>query len=219
MKNLTFTGILTIGFVFVISLFSTREVVAQRYLSEIKSSTEIKGITDFAESLAEFYLIGDSIAKINTGKGTAEPDKNLLDKFAAAAKKVKDGARLFTKNADSLARRLPSSFSKGDPAQEGLKEEIKQLLGSRNAEGFFNKHGGNYVLAIAGRDITVGRINSDIDSITAAPLKLGFNKLKFPCAVLASAVLATELRKTTKTAATVDSFFKSICSSSSSVTQ
>lgn len=222
MKNLfnqIFTSILTIGFVFALNLIAVaQESPKPPYLPKIKESTEVKDLAKFAESLAEFYLISDAIARINTSKGTTDPSKDLLDKLAAAAKKVKDGATGFGKNVDGLIPKLPSS--KDDPGREKLEEEIEQLLGSRSVRSFFKRHTGKQVLSfVAVPNRGSQRIISDTANIINDPPKLGFYKPKFPCAVLATAVLAAELRKATKTASTVDSFFKAVCDATGSLNQ
>ncbi len=227
MKNLSkhiFINILTVSFVAVISLCFTQQVSAQQqikppFLPKFKDSAEVKELAQYAERLAEFYLLGDEIAKINTSPGTAEPSPELISKFKIAGIRVTQDERIFNANALKLVRNIERiSSDKGlDHALAELKKEVEKLLQSRNVRPFFKEP----LETVAGSVLQTDarRIEKDTKKIIEEPLKLGFYKPKFPCSVLATAIFAAELRNANKTAANVDLFFKSVCNANSSTDQ
>ncbi len=214
--NNSFATFITIAFAFVISIISVQEATAQRYLVEMKDTAEVKELAKYAERLAEFFTVADAIAKINTSEGTAEPDQVLLNKFLSAKIKVTQDERIVGANAFKLIK-LWEKISPDKNSDEELRKEIDKLLQSRNARPFFKS--GVSVLGSAVGHTDAKRIEKDTNKIFAAPLKLGFYKPKFSCAVLATAIFAAELRNANKTAATVDSFFKAVCNATGSLDQ
>lgn len=214
--NQLFTGVLSISFVLMLNLFSTQKAVAQeRLLPKMKESVEVKEMAKFAESLAEFYTLGDTIAKINTSPSTAEPDSALLSKFFKAGGKLISEDRIVGANSQKLVKKaidFINSTPNGhglDKARDEIKKEVEKLLSSRYVRPFFRSP--TEVFASAVIDTDSKRISKDTLAIMDKPLKLGFYKPKFSCSVLATAIFAAELRNANKTAATVDSFFKAVC--------
>jgi hypothetical protein len=212
MKNLfnqLFTSILTIGFVFAFNLFSAQSVDAQEpiknppYLAKIKDDPEVKELAKYAEKLADFYRVGDSIAKVNTSPGTAEVDSEWLERFQSSGRNIMLEDRSVGAASYRLLKKLAAA------SEEELKKEAEKLLKTRFSSPFLSKP--LSVLAGAVAETERKRISTDTRNILDKPLKLGFYKPKFPCAVLATAILAAELRNANKTAANVDSFFKAVC--------
>lgn len=211
--NKLFATFMTIAFVIAVGF--TQEVSAQRYLSEIKDSSEVKELAKFAENLAEFYTLGDAIAKINTSPTTADPDQALLSKFFKAGGKIMSEDRVVGASSQKIVQKLINLINvsgKGseiEKAQTDLKKEAEKLLSSRYVRPVFSQPTDVFGSAILDTDDK--RISKDTSAIMKEPLKLGFYKPKFSCSVLASAIFAAELRNANKTAATVDSFFKAVC--------
>lgn len=217
--NNLFTAFMTIAFAFVIGLSSTQETSAQRYLSEIKDSNDVKGIAQFADNLANFLELAE---KAEAG---GKIDSITIKITEAAGKKIKDGTSNFRSNLKALVANLKSK----NQWNEDLDNQFLELLGSRKIKGFFQRNTGRKILTDA--DTGINSIAADVDAIianlknkqasnsssdsiftrTAFAPTASARKLKFKCVVLGAAIFGAELVKAPKTAENLDGFFDKSC--------
>jgi hypothetical protein len=217
--NRRFAAFLTITFALVISLVSVHETSAQRYLTEIRDSADIKGVAQFADNLSQFLTLAE--------KAEADSRLNpiLLKQLEAAAKKVKDG----TSNLRSSLKGLVGNFKTKDQWNEALDNQFNELLSNRKVKGFFQRNGARKVLTDI--DAAINAINSDVDSIMVIAVKKGVSasvgssiffqtsfastapaaKVRFKCVVLGVAIFGAELVKASRTAENLDGFFDKSC--------
>jgi hypothetical protein len=196
----------------VIFMMSAQEAIKNPpYFAKIKDDPEVKEMAKYAEKLAEFYTLGEEIARINTASGVEESNAALIQKFKNAGITIS----LADISISAASYRLLKKLSL--PNDEELKKEADKVLKTRYVLPFFKSTG--KVLAssyVAGQN---KRISTDTKNIVDKYKKLGFYKPKFPCAVLATAIWAAELRNANKTADTVDSFFKAVCNANGAIDQ
>ena len=218
-SNKTFATFLTIALAFVISIVSTQEASAQRYLSEVRDSNDIKGIAQFADNLSQFLTLAEKI------EGQRNPDPALLRQLEAAGKKVKDG----TGNLRTNLKGLVSLFKTKNQWDNDLDSQFTQLLGSRKIKGFFQNNGARKILTDA--DAAINAVNTDVDTIIANVSKLrgasflgnsiftqtafaptvSARKFRLKCAILGVAIFGAELLKAPKTAENLDGYFDKSC--------
>ncbi len=217
-----FIALFSIAFAFVFFLSTTQEVTAQRYLTEIKSGSEAKGIAQFANDLSAFLEIAEFIEQENI------VSPRDIAKLQAAGKKVKDGTSNFRSNIKNLVTKLKNKNQWDDE----LDTEINDLFGSRKIKGFFKRNGGRKILTDV--DSAIGSLNSDIDAIIAnaknekasnsngtgeffmqasfVPCStISLRKLKLKCVILGAAIFGAELVKADRTAENLDGFFDKNC--------
>lgn len=230
MKNQTkksSIALFTVGFVFVLLLLSAQDVAAQRYLTEIRGSSEVKGIGQFADNLADFLKLAETIEQDN---GAVSPAQ--LGRLEAAGKRIKDGTSNFRNNLKNLV----ANFKSKDQWNDELDSQINEVLGSRRIKAFFQRNGGRKVLTEA--DAAIGNLNAEIDAIIAnARNQRGANlsgtdlfvqtsfasttsagKLRLKCAVLGVAIFGAELLRTKKTAENLDGIFDQSCGAGATAT-
>lgn len=226
------TALFSAAFVCVLCLTGTLEASAQRYLTEIKTTTEIRGISQFGADLSDFLALAEYIEQENN----ATPAN--LKKLEAAGKKVKDG----TSNLRSNLKGLIAIFKKSEHWNEELDNQINEALGSRRIKGFFQRNGGRNLLNSA--DTAINAIAADVDAIisnagvitkeldkktnTAAGglggdgifAKTSFaasgsaKRVKFKCVVLGLAVFGAEVVGADRTADNLDKIFDKSCGAS-----
>lgn len=215
--NKLFATFMTIAFAFVIGLSSAQEASAQRYLSELRDTNDVKGIAQFAENLANFFEIAQ---KIEDG-GKLNPI--LTKELDKAGKKVKDGAATFRSNLKGFITTLKNK----NQWNEDLDKEFLEILGSRRIKGFFQRNGGRKILTDA--DAAINSIATDVDTIIANASKLraanstsifmqtafapavSARKLSFKCVLLGVGIAIAEYKKMNKTAENLDGFFDKSC--------
>lgn len=217
--NKLFATFMTIALAFVIGMGSAQEASAQRYLSEIRGSSEVKGIGQFADNLSQFLQVAQTIEDGN------RLNPLLIKQLEALGKKITDGTSNFRSNLNGLV----TNFKTKNQWNEALDSQILELLGSRRVKGFFQKNGGRKILTDA--DAAINAINAEIEAIIANAKKLkaenagndaiflqtsfapvtSVRKLKFKCVVLGVAIFGAELLKAPKTAENLDGFFDKSC--------
>jgi hypothetical protein len=206
---------------FVIFLSTTSEVSAQRYLTEIRSGSEAKGIARFADDLSEFLSLAETIEQDNA----VSPIQ--LGKLERAGKKVKDGAG----NLRSHIKGFVTQLKDRKQWDEQLDTEINDLFGSRKIKGFFKRNGGRKILTDA--DAAIASVSRDVDTIinnaknsksagvtvdgifaeTAFAVSPSGRKLRLKCVVLGVAIFGAELVKADRTAENLDGIFDKSCGS------
>lgn len=222
--NRLFATFLTIAFAFAISIFSAQEALAQRYLTEIRDTNDVKGIAQFADNLANFLELAEKAEAIG------KPDAITIKITEAAGQKVKDGASGFRNNLKGLVTLLKNKNQWNDE----LDNQFNELLGSRRIKGFFQRNGGRKILTDA--DTAINSIAADVDTIIANLKKLrsasannnsvftqtafaptaSARKVRFKCVALGVAIFGAELLKAKKTAENLDGFFDKSCGAGAS---
>ena len=218
-SNKIFATFMTIAFAFVISILSTQEASAQRYLTEIRDSNDVKGIAQFADNLAKFL---ESAQKVEEG---GRFDAITIKITEAAGEKVKNSASGFRTNLKALV----ANFKNKNQWNEELDNQFNEFLGSRKIKGFFQRNGGRKILTDA--DAAINSIAADVDAIIANLKKLraanasqnsifmqtafaptaSARKVRFKCVALGVAIFGAELLKAKKTAENLDGFFDQSC--------
>jgi hypothetical protein len=213
------TTIFSIAFAFILCLSSAQDASAQRYLTEIKNTSEVNNIAQFAEKLSNFLELAQ---KIETD-GVVRPAE--LARLEAAGKNVKDG----TSNFRSNLKNLVTNFKNKNQWDEELDSQINESLGSRKIKAFFQKNGGRKILTDA--DGAIDGLNAQIDAIIANAkkdrvanisgenlfLRTSFasnasgRKLRLRCVVLGVAIFIAEIKKAPKTAENLDGIFDQSC--------
>ncbi len=231
MKNQKLLSVLTTmfssAFAFILCFSSVQEASAQRYLTEIRNSSEVNSIAQFADNLAEFLELAE---KIEEGGGAVRPAE--IAKLEAAGKRVKDG----TNNFKSNLKNLVTNFKNKNQWNDELDSQINESLGSRKIKGFFQKNGGRKILTDA--DGAIAGLNAQIDAIIANAkkergssffgeslfVKTAFTsnasgrKLRLKCVVLGVAIFIAEVKKAPKTAENLDGIFDKSCGAGASTT-
>ena len=221
-KQINFRSIATtafsIAFALVLSLSTAQDALAQRYLTELRPSSEATGLSQFALNLSEFLNLAESLerAKVVSPRDFAQ--------LEALGKKVKDGAPNFRQSLDGLITRI----KKNNRWDEALESEILTLLGNRRVKGFFQNNGGgrrilnealNAYNAIPGDvDAIINSfrrqqsVNSDGEVFFAkASFAASAGKVRFKCIVLGAAVFGAELAGADRTAENLDKIFDKQC--------
>lgn len=216
--NKLFATFLTIAFAFVIGIFSTQEVSAQRYLSEIKDSSEVNGLVQFADNLANFLELAE---KIEGG----QKDDAIYMKIEFVGKKIKDG----TSNTRSNLKGLVNNFKNKNQWNDELDNQFNQFLGSRKIKAFYQRNGGRKILTDA--DAAIGSIGTEIDAImtnlkalksssasniqafsqTSFSPTASARKVRVKCVALGVGIFIAELKGAKKTAENLDGFFDKSC--------
>lgn len=214
--NKLFATFMTIAFV--IGIVFAQETLAQRYLSEIKDSSEANGIVQFAENLASFLELAE---KIEAG----DKSDAVYIRFENVAKKIKDGTSNFRSNVKGLA----ATFKNRNQWNDELDSQFTQLLSSRKIKTFFQRNGGRKILTDA--DAAISSIPADVDAIVANIKKLraansdngsvfmrtafapnaSARKLSFKCVALGIGIALAELKGMKRTAENLDGFFDKSC--------
>lgn len=217
--NKLFATFMTIALAFIIGLVSTQKASAQRYLTEIKDSGDVRGIGQFADNLAEFLTLAEYIEQDNLNR------QKSLAQLEAAGKKVKDGTSNFRSNLKALV----ANFKSKNQWNEDLDNQFLELLGSRKIKGFFQRNTGRKILTDA--DTAINSIAADVDKIisnlknlrasntnnssafmqTAFAPNASARKVTFKCVALGAAIFGAELLKAKKTAENLDGFFDKSC--------
>ncbi len=217
--NKLFATFMTITFAFVISIFSAQDASAQRYLTEIKDTGDVKGIAQFADNLANFLELAQKIEDGN------RLNPALLKQLEDAGKKIKDGTSNFRSNLKGLV----ALFKNKNQWSDELDSQFNELLGSRKIKGFFQRNGGRKILIDA--DAAISAIGVDVDAIianaknvknanvsnnsvfmqTAFAPTASARKIRFKCVALGAAIFGAELLKAKKTAENLDGFFDKSC--------
>ena len=156
MKNQKYrlpSSFLLVAFVFAIFLSTAQETAAQRYLTEMKSTTELKGMGQFSSDLAEFLKILDAI------ENEKSPSPLNIKKLELAGRKVKNGANGFRNNLKGLISKLKSQ----NQWDENLDKEINDLLNKRNVKGLFQQNDGRKLLSEG--ETQASSISTDVDKI------------------------------------------------------
>lgn len=217
------TTVFSIAFVLVLSLSMAQDVAAQRYLTELRPTQEVKGLSQFAANLGEFLKLAESLEGV---KIVSPRDFALLE---AAGKKVKDGAPNFRQSLDGLIARI----KKNNRWDEALEVEILSLLGNRKIKGFFQNNGGaRRVLteALNAYNVIPGEVDQIINSFrnsqsvnsdgeafyTKASFAASVRKVRFKCIVLGAAVFGAELAGADRTAENLDKIFDKNCGAGAS---
>lgn len=230
MKNQNYSskliGVVSIAFAFVFFLSTTQEASAQRYLSEIRSASEAKGVAQFANDLSAFLELAQTIEQ-----ATVVSPRDIV-RLEAAGKKVKDGTSNLRSNLKGLITKLKNQNHWDDQ----LDTEINDLFGNRKIKGFFQRIGGRKILTEV--DAAINSISSDVDTIinnaknsrsngsigtdqifmqtSFAPCSASSRKLKFKCIVLGAAIFGAELVGADRTAENLDGFFDKNCGAGAS---
>lgn len=217
--NKVFATFMTIAFAFVIGFSSVREASAQRYLSEIRDSNDVKGIAQFADNLANFLTLAEYIEQEN------KPNPASIKQLEAAGQKIKDGTSNFRSNLKALV----ANFKSKNQWNEDLDNQFLELLGSRKIKGFFQRNTGRKILTDA--DTAINSVGADVDKIianaknvrasnansssvftqTAFAPNASARKVTFKCVALGAAIFGAELLKAKKTAENLDGFFDKSC--------
>ena len=213
----TFATFMTIAFAFIIGLSSAQEASAQRYLSEIRGSNDVKGIAQFADNLANFLKLAEYIEQEN------KLDPVTIKLLEAAGQKIKDGTSNFRSNLKALV----ANFKSKNQWNEDLDNQFLELLSSRKIKGFFQRNTGRKILTDA--DTAINSIGGDVDKIIANAKSLrasnsssvflqtafapnaSARKVTFKCVALGAAIFGAELLKAKKTAENLDGFFDKSC--------
>jgi hypothetical protein len=211
-------GLFSIIFVCALCLLSSPNAAAQRYLSEIKSGGEVKGISQFANDLSAFLELAEGIEQ------DATPVK--LARLEAAGKKVKDGSSGFRRSLEALIAKI----KKDNRWDAALDDEILGSLGNRKIKRFFQAQGGRKVLSEAIN--LIGSINADVDAIisnaknpqavnlsgddgifmkTSFAASASAKKSRFKCFLLGAAIFGAEIVKADRTAENLDGIFDKNC--------
>ena len=98
--NKLFTTFMTITLALIVGAVSVQQASAQRYLSELRDTNDVKGIAQFADNLANFLEIAEKIEDAN------RLNPVLIKQLEDAGKKVKDGASNFRSNLKGLVTLL-----------------------------------------------------------------------------------------------------------------
>lgn len=219
-----FFGLFSIAFVFVLCLSSAQNVAAQRYLSELKPTSEVRGISQFAANLSEFLALAESL----DGKGIVSPRD--IAQLEAAGKKVKDGTPNFRQSIEALIAKI----KRDNKWNEALDNEILGELGNRRIKGFFQNNGGRKILSDS--LTAINGINREVDTIignarkpqsvslsgagiftqTSFAASGSARKIRFKCVVLGAAIFGAELIKADRTAENLDGFFDKSCGAGAS---
>ncbi len=217
--NKKFATFMTIALAFVIGMGSAQEASAQRYLSEAKDSSDVKGIGQFAENLSQFLTLAEK------AEGETSANPLLLRQLEVAGKKVKDG----TSNLRTNLKGLVGLFKTRNQWNDDLDSQFTQLLGSRKVKGFFQNNGARKILTDA--DAAINVVNTNINEIIANVSKLkgasslgnsifsqsafapsaSARKVRFKCVLLGVAIFGAELLKAPKTAENLDGYFDKSC--------
>lgn len=229
MKNQKLLSVLTtmfsIAFAFILCFSSVQEASAQRYLTEIRSSSEVTNLAQFADNLAEFLEIAEKIEQ--EGAAVRPPQ---LARLEAAGKRVKDGTGNFRSNLKNLV----TNFKNKNQWNDELDSQINESLGSRKIKGFFQKNGGRKILTDA--DGAIAGLNAQIDAIianakkgrtsigsgesvfvkTAFASSVSSRKFRLKCVVLGVAIFVAEVKKAPKTAENLDGIFDKSCGAGAS---
>lgn len=231
MKNLNIRSILTalfsIAFAAVLGLSAVREASAQRYLTQIKSAAEVRGISQFGDDLSAFLELAESL------EGNKRITPVQLTRLDRTGKKVKDGAGTFKNNLKNLIAKLKNSQHWDDQ----LDKEINETLGNRRIRAFFQRNGGRNLLTAG--ETAANSISRDVDTIisniknqqagnasggdsvfakTAFAPNASAKKFKFKCAVLGVAIFGAELLGADRTAENLDGIFDKNCGSGATPT-
>lgn len=218
------TTIFSIAIALLLTISSAQNASAQRYLTEIRNSSEVNNMAQFAENLANFLEMAQKIES----DGVVRPAE--LARLEAAGKTVKGGTSNFRNNLKNLVTNLKNK----DQWNEELDAQINESLGSRKIKGFFQKNGGRKILTDA--DGAISQLNAQIDAIIAnAKNQRGANvssenlfmqtafassssarKLRLKCVVLGVAIFIAEVKKAPKTAENLDGFFDQSCGAGAS---
>lgn len=219
------TTIFSIAFAVVICFSSVQEASAQRYLTEIRNSSEVNNMAQFADNLASFLELAE---KLEQGGGAIRPAE--LIRLEAAGKRVKDGTGNFRSNLKNLV----TTFKNKNQWNDELDSQINESLGSRKIKGFFQKNGGRKILSDA--DGAISGLNAQIDAIIANAKKgrasvvsgesifvktvfassASSRKFRLKCAVLGVAIFIAEVKKAPKTAENLDGIFDKSCGAGAS---
>lgn len=216
-------ALFSIALAFVLMLSTAQNANAQRYLTELRGSSEAKGIAQFANDLSEFLQLAQEIEQ----DSAANPVK--IKRLEILGKKIKDGTSNFRNNLKNLVASLKNKNRWDDQ----LDTEINELFGSRRIKGFFQRNGGRKILTDA--DAAIAALNSDVDTIinnakkvsassgsnsvfmqTSFAANSSSRKLKLKCAVLGVAIFGAELVKADRTAENLDGFFDKSCGAGAS---
>ncbi len=219
------TTVFTIAFALVLCFSSAQNALAQRYLTEIRSTSEVTNMAQFADNLASFLELAE---KLEQDSGAIRPAE--FAKLEAAGKRVKEGTGNFRSNLKNLV----TVFKDKDQWNEELDSQINESLGSRKIKGFFQKNGGRKILTDA--DGAIAGLNAQIDAIIANAkngrasnfssesifVKTAFasgasaRKFRVKCAVLGVAIFIAEIKKAPKTAENLDGIFDKSCGAGAS---
>lgn len=217
--NKLFTTFMTITLALIVGAVSVQQASAQRYLSELRDTNDVKGIAQFADNLANFLEIAEKIEDAN------RLNPVLIKQLEDAGKKVKDGASNFRSSLKGLVTLLKNKNQWNDE----LDSQFNELLGSRKIKGFFQRNGGRKILTDA--DAAINAISGDVDAIIVNAKKLktasvnnnavfmqtafasnaSARKVRFKCVALGAAIFGAELLKAKKTAENLDGFFDKSC--------
>lgn len=220
------TALFSIAFVMVLGLSTVREASAQRYLTEIKTTTEIKGISQFATDVSDFLKLAEFIEQENN----VSPAQ--LKRLEAAGKKVKDGAGNLRTNLKALIANLKKSERWNDE----LDKQINEILGNRKAKGFFQRNGGRNLLNAG--ETAINSVAADVDAIIndarklqsvnleigGVLLKTSFmpaasaKKGRLKCALLGLAIFGAEVAGAKITAENLDGHFDKGCGAGANAT-
>jgi hypothetical protein len=223
-RRAIFNLLFSAAFVFFGVLSSAQNAAAQRYLTELKPTSEVRGISQFAANLSDFLALAESL---ESKKIVSPRDLALLE---AAGKKVKDGAPNFRQSLEALIAKI----KKDNKWNDALDDEILGELGNRRIKGFFQNNGARKVLADC--VAAAGGINSEVDAIIGNARKTqsanftgegiffqtsfasagSTRKIRFKCVALGVAIFGAELLKATKTAENLDGFFDKSCGAGAS---
>jgi len=215
--NSKFIAVFSIVVAFVFGFVSAQNTNAQRYLTEIKSSSEAKGIAQFANDLSDFLTQANLVETQNNPAN--------IKKLEMLGKKVKDG----TSNLRSNLKGLVTLLKNQNRWDNNLDTEINDLFGNRKIKGFFQRNGGRKILTDA--EGAINALNADVDTIinnakkatasafnsdgifmqTSFASKNSGRKFKLKCAVLGVAIFGAELIKADRTAENLDGIFDKSC--------
>lgn len=226
MKNKSlFIGLLSFTFLFVLCLSSAQNVSAQRYLTELKPTGEIKGIAKFAGDLSEFLTLAESL---DTAGNSSATD---LTRLEASGKKVKDGTPNFRQSIENLIAKIKRDNKWNDE----FDSEVTGSLQNRKIKGFFQNNGGRKILSES--LVALNNLSRDVDLIIANARKQksasnGFNeeifvrtsfassssarKVRFKCVLLGAAIFGAEVIKADRTAENLDGIFDKSCGAGAS---
>ena len=212
--------VFSIAFALVLSLSTAQNASAQRYLSELKSTTEVKGLAQFALDLNDFLKLAESL---EGAKVVSPRDFALLE---TAGKKVKDSAPNFRQSLNGLIAKI----KKNNRWDDALDAEILNLLGNRKTKGFFQTNGGGRRIineALNAYNVIVSDVDTIVNSFRQSQsvnpgdevvfsnasfaASSSARKVRFKCLVLGAAVLGAELAGADRTAENLDRIFDKSC--------
>jgi hypothetical protein len=212
--------LISVAFVFALCLSSAQEAAAQRYLTELRTTSEARGLSQFATILDDFLSLADTLDQSNI---VSPRDAARLE---AAGKKVKDAAPNFRQSLEGLIAKI----KKDNQWNDALDSEILGALGNRRIKGFFqNNGGGRRILTEAVNALNV--IPREVDAIinnakksqaanfsgggiflqTSFAASSSARKVRFKCVLLGIAIFGSELLKADKTAENLDKIFDKSC--------